>query len=321
MAFVAATIVPIFGLIAVGWLIARLRLLIASAADGLSSFVFVIAMPVLLFRTIATADFGEASPALLWLAYFGGVAVIFPLGILVGRRFAGLDRRASVIAGVAASFSNIVLVGIPITERAFGREGLDIVALLLSVHLPIMAVLAALLMERAALADEREAAVGPATGFRPLPVLKRVGVSLARNPLIVGIGCGILVRILGLELSGPIGGIVQSLASTAGPLALVTLGLSLARYGIGGSWRTPALLCGLALLLQPAVVFLLASLLSLPPLWRTVAVLAAAAPSGVNAYLFAVYYKIDPQLATTSIVATTVLSAGSLALWLALVAG
>ena len=75
MSAIIFDVLPIFLLILIGWLIVRVGILTASVGDALSEFVFKIAVPLLLFRTIAEADFHGASPFRLWLVYFSGVAV------------------------------------------------------------------------------------------------------------------------------------------------------------------------------------------------------------------------------------------------------
>ncbi|WP_062204222.1 AEC family transporter [Aureimonas sp. AU12] len=318
MTFVLSVIAPIFILIALGTTVAKLKLLPAPTGDALSGFVFLLAVPALMFRTVATADFGEANPVYLWIAYFAGVVPVYAGGMILARKIAGTDRRGAVIAGVSASFSNLIFVGIPVVERAFGREGLDALALIIAIHLPTMMTVSTLLLERAAARDARESGntAGPTPSIRR--TLGQVGRNLSRNALVIGLALGFVWRLSGLPLEGPHGEVVRLLAATAGPLALVALGLSLPRYRIRGALFVPGLIAGLALIVQPLVVFLVGWTL-LPPLWLAVAVTAAACPVGVNAYLFATYFKTGESLAAAVILVTTIVSAVTLTGWLAVV--
>ena len=311
---IVSIIVPIFGLIAIGYLAARLRYFSSSTVDGLSAFVLGIATPTLLFRTVATAQFGAGNALSLWLAYFAGVIVVAAIAVVLARRMGGADRRTSVIAGVSASYANLVLVGIPTIERVYGREGLDVLSLLLAVHLPLMITVSTLLVERAAMRDALDGAAGHGA-FSNRAALRRSWDSLSRNALVIGILAGIAWRSFGLPVSGIFGEIVGSVAGTAGPLALIVLGLSLPRYKLGRTLGLPAILTVLALLVQPGVVFLVGAPF-LPPVWLGVAVLAAAGPSGVNAYVLAAHFKCGEQLAATVTVTTTVASAATLGFWI-----
>ena len=71
----AATITIIFSIIMLGYIFARLKILSDTTGDGLADFVFVVSTPLLLFRTMITADFQSSNPWELWLVYFTGVVV------------------------------------------------------------------------------------------------------------------------------------------------------------------------------------------------------------------------------------------------------
>ena len=82
-------VLPVFGLIGLGYLARGTRLLRESTGEGLSDFVFVLAVPCLLFRTLARADIPPTQPWGYWIAYFTGLAVVWVLAMLVdGRCFA-----------------------------------------------------------------------------------------------------------------------------------------------------------------------------------------------------------------------------------------
>ena len=321
MSLVLSIVAPIFILIALGALVAKLKLLPDTTGEVLTQFVFLVAVPALMFRTLATAEFGHANPLLLWASYFAGVLVSFGFGMVIARKLAGVDRRGAVIGGVAASFSNLIFVGIPVAERAFGREGLDVLALIISIHLPVMMTASTLLLERAAVADSRAGLTkGPVPAPSARRTLAQVGRNLSRNALVYGLALGALWRLTGLPLTGPVAEVLKVLGGIAGPVALFAVGFSLPRYPIRGALRAPGVITALSLLIQPFVVFLVGSLL-LPPLWLAVAVVAAASPTGVNAYLFATYFKTAEGLSATVIVVTTVVSALTLTAWIAFMTG
>ncbi|MEE9374766.1 MAG: AEC family transporter, partial [Rhizobiaceae bacterium] len=74
-------------------------------------------------------------------------------------------------------------------------------------------------------------------------------------------------------------------------------------------------------MVMPAVVYFVGSyVLPLPPLWLKIAVLLAACPTGINAYLFATYFKIAQGLATNTIVLTLIGSLVTIPFWLSLTA-
>src|SRR5687767_244948 len=116
-------VLPIFGLILVGYAAARIGLITPRAGEGLSEFVFALAVPCLIFRTLVRAELPAVQPWGYWIAYFVGVAVVWVLAMLVARRFFGVSGTAGVVVGFSAGQSNTVLIGIPMILKAYGDAG------------------------------------------------------------------------------------------------------------------------------------------------------------------------------------------------------
>jgi hypothetical protein len=132
------TILIVFGVIAIAYAAAHFKLLDERVGDGLSDFVFMIAAPLLLFRTMVTADFHGAAPWQLWIAYFTGVIVAWAVSDLAIKMIFGRDNRAGVVAGVSGAFSNLVFLGMPLMLGVFGQDGFAILSLIVAIHMPIM---------------------------------------------------------------------------------------------------------------------------------------------------------------------------------------
>ena len=308
---IVTIILPVFGLIGIGYAIAWLKLLPENSDRALADFCFVIAIPLLIFRILATADFSGGSPIHLWLAYYGGFAVVWVAGTLVVRRLFGRDARTGVVAGVSAAFPNTVLLGIPLVYTAYGDAGAAALAVLIAINLPVMMSVSAILNERALVVD------GVSAHADPLAALRAAAVALVRNPIIIGIAGGIVWRLTGLPLTGPVGTVVERLSGVGGTLALFTVGMTLRRYGLSGNLRPALIVAGLKLVVMPAVVFaLLATVVSLPPVWAKALVVVSACPTGVNAWLVAARFRTGEAVASNVITLSTAASAVTVALWL-----
>jgi malonate transporter len=305
-------VLPVFGLIGIGYGVAGVGLLTEDAGEALAGFVFAVAIPLLIFRTLATADFSGASPWLLWLPFFAVFGVNWVLGDFLIRRLFQRDARAGVVAGISSAYGNTVLVGIPLTLAAYGAEGVAPMALIVAVHLPVMMAVSAVLIERALRQD------GVAEGHldgktRALNVL----FTLARNPIIIGLFAGAVWRFFGLPLAGLPASLVNRLADVASTLALFAMGMSLWRYGLRGNIRAGLFLSAMKLLVQPALVLLLVhNVAPMPPSWAKIAVLAAACPTGVNAYLVAARFKAGEALASNAITLSTGLAVFTVSFWI-----
>jgi len=308
MSALAQTVLFVFGLVALGYLAGLTGYLKAESGEAISEFAVGVAMPLLLFRTIAKVDFHGAAPWLLWAAYFLAVAITWTAGHLVITRLFGRDGRAGVVGGVSSAFSNLVLLGIPFMIGVFGQPGIDVLSLLVSVHLPLMMMASIILFE----------VFGPKGDgqVRPLKVLRSFGSKIFSNPLIIGILAGLLWRFVGLPLPTLAARLVDALANVAGPVALFAMGLGLRRFGISGNVRPALALSALKLLVMPALALALVLLFGLPPLTAKVAVIAAGLPSGVNSYLIATQFGTGQALASNQMTIATAFAVVTMAFWL-----
>jgi len=311
MSVLTETILFVFGLVAFGYLSGAVGYLKIEVGDALTSFATGIALPLLLFRTMAVAEFHGSAPWALWAAYFSAVVVAWTAGHLTTTRIFGRNSQAGVVGGVATAFSNLVLLGIPFITSVYGQDGFEILSLIVSVHLPTM-ILASMIMFEAFGERGRHSSVFAVAWL----FVKR----LLTNPLVVGILVGLLWRVTDLPLSGLLQRFVDALASIAGPLALFAMGLSLRKFGISGNVKAAFSLSLLKLFLMPAVALGMAWLLHLPPLAAQVAVAAAALPSGVNSYLIAMQLGTGQALASNQMTIATALAALTTGAWVTIAA-
>ncbi|MCT8974547.1 AEC family transporter [Microbaculum marinisediminis] len=305
-------VLPVFGLIGVGFAAAWSRYLPESIGEGLGDFVFMVALPILLFKTLATVHFPDISPWPVWISYFGGVAVCWALSDLMLRKLFGRDAKAGIIAGVSAGFSNAVLLGIPLVFTAFGEQGAVPVLLIVAVQLPVLMTVSTALIEWA---EHRD---GTATGPISVPrIAGSIALNLVKNPLVIGIVGGSFWRFLGLGYSGPLQVLGDQIAVVAVPCALFALGMSLTKYGVRGHVLPAVFISAFKLLLMPAIVwFLAARVFALPPMWTTVVTLIGACPTGVNAWLIANRFRTGLAISANSITLTSAGSVLTLPFWL-----
>jgi malonate transporter and related proteins len=305
MSQIVSIVLPTFGLIGLGYAAGRLRLLGERAGDGLSDYVLLIAIPSLIFRTLATGSAPEQNPWGYWTAYFAGVAVVWALAMAAARRVFARDGREAAVHGFSAAQSNTVLVGVPLILEVYGERGATPLFLLLAVHLPIMMTAAALLIESAG------------AGAKPAAAGKRLALTLATHPILLALAAGLLVQRFGSPPTGALKAVVDQLAATASPCALVAMGLALKRFGFLNDLRAAALISALKLVLHPLLVYALAfHVLDVPPVWAGVATLFAAMPCGINAYLIAARYKAAEETASSAVALSTALSVVTVSGWL-----
>lgn len=276
-------VAPVFALIAAGYASVLFRFVSEGAHKGISEFAFSIAIPALLFRTIVVSEFPDVSPYRMWGAYYGALALIWIAALAISAllRERREDREDGVVFAIGSVYGNIVMLGIPLVLSALGNEAAGPMSLILSVNTPLLWLCGILQME---LVSRKR------TGS-PLAVIRPVLADLARNPLMLGIGFGVVWRFTGLGLNPMVDKTIELLAQAGSPAALIALGITLFRFEVKGEMLSVVAISALKLLAMPAVAFMMAKLMNLPPIVTGVVVLFAAMPTGANAYIFAVQYQ------------------------------
>jgi predicted permease len=313
LADIANIVLSIFGLIGIGYGTARIGLLGQEVGKGLADFVFTIAIPVLLFKTLASADFGIAAPWRIWSAYFAGAGLTWTLSHIAIRRLFKRDARAGVVAGLSGSYGNTVLIGIPLVQTAFGEAGMVSLLIIIAVHLTVMMLASLILFEWALRVD------GVASGAVDRSAIwRRFITNLARNPIVIGVLTGIVWRLADLPVTGVPAMLIDPLAQIAGPVALFATGMGLARYGIARNVPQALVITVFKLGAMPAIVLAAGWAIGLAPLGIAVATLAAACPTGVNPFLIAGRFGTGEAIASNAIAISTVAGFASVAIWLAI---
>ncbi len=313
MTHIVFIILPVFGLIGLGWLAAVSGYLGDEVGEGLSTFVFYVAVPCLIFRTMATATLPDVSAWGYWLAYFFAVGVVWLICAVVARRH-GRDRAGAAVLGFSTAQSNTVLIGIPLILTAYGEGAYVPIFLLIAVHLALMMGAVTCLVGLSVPVPQEGRW---RRGRRFIAAIAELSRSLVVHPILFAIGVGLLFRWSGLSLNAAPLVLVDMLTNTAIPCALFAMGLALKRHGLLGNVSLLSIMAGLKLVLQPALVYLAVSfVVTLPPLWAKTAVLFAACPCGINGYLVAIRYKTQEAETSGAVAVTTALSVISIAGWL-----
>lgn len=295
MTSVSGVVVPIFGTVALGYGLARAGWFDYAVGRGLAQFTFLLAIPAMLFQSIAAATLPAALPWAFLLAFYLPVLAIFAAGTALARRRFGWSAREATMAGMTAAYANIVLLGFPLVTAALGEAAL----------LPLFVLLATQSLVLFPLTTWRlEVTRSPGTG---LPWRRLL--ALARNPVLVSLVLGLLANRSGWQPDAVSARILRLIGAAGPGCALIALGVSLAQYRLRGGGAIVVWLVALKNLACPAAVWGAGSLAGLPPTWHLVAVLLAAMPSGVNAFVFASRYALREDEVAKTIVLSTALSA------------
>jgi malonate transporter and related proteins len=304
---ILALTAPLFLLVLLGYALTRWGRWPKPVADALTRFVFSVAIPALLFRLMS--DFSRLPPvdARLLIAYFGACMVVFLLGRLIAARLFRMDGVAQSVFALGGIFANTVLLGIPLAKVTLGERSLPVISLVLVFNALVLWTLVTISVEWA-----RHRALSW-SGY-----LQAAKAVLA-NPVVASILLGTGWGLAALPLPAFADQTLALISEAAIPLSLIALGMGLAEYGIREGWRASAAITVLKLAVQPAVVWVLARALSLPPLETNAIVLLAALPVGANVYLMSRQFDTLGGPVAASLVLSTALAAVTTPLILVLI--
>lgn len=301
-------VVPVFLILGAGYVSVRLKYLNGDIADNLNAFAVRIAVPVLLFNSISRIDLTRAIHVEMLASFYTGAVFCFVCMIALARIVWKRNPGEAVAVGFCALFSNTVLLGLPIFERAYGAGAMAPVFGILIFHAAGLYTLGFITMEF----SRRD-------GRSLSETLVSVSKSMINNPFMIGVFLGFLVNVFSIKLPGVITGAVDMLSAAAIPTALVGIGTALTRYSLKSELSESLAVAVFSLVVHPAAAFLISHfILGLPVEYVRAAVIIAAMPPGVNVYIFAIMYDRAVSLAASTILISTVLSILTISMWLSL---
>ena len=293
-----ATITIVIGL---GFLLAQLKILDATAQGVLTRVAFYVASPALMITVLGGTDIHRLFSANL-IASLGSVAVVATTAVVLARLLWKREAGDAVIAAFSAAYVNAANLGLPIAAYALGDAAL--------VAPMLLAQLVILQPSGLAVLDTITYVPAPGTSARRL-LLIRLSQPF-RNPLAVGSLIGLVLALTGIKLPVIINAPLTLVGGIAVPSMLLAYGISM-RLGPPPGAGEPriqiAILATLKLVVQPVVAYLIgAYLVGLTGHDLLAVSVIAALPTAQNIFTFALRYDRGMILARDMIFVTTVLS-------------
>jgi len=300
-------ILPVFLVIGAGYVATRTGYFKEVHVDGLMKFTQGFAIPCLLFLAIAHLDLSASFDPRLLASFYSAAALCFSAGLFGARLIFGRDWEDCVAIGFCCLFSNSVLLGLPITERAYGPENLTGNYAIIAFHSPFCYGVGITVME-----------IVRNRGNGGVHMARSVLSAMFKNALILGIALGFVFNLSGIGVPAVVDEALGLVTLAALPGALFALGGVLVKYRPEGDLRTIAFVCCISLMLHPSLVWMFGKSTGLPQdLFRSGVLNAAMAP-GFNAYIFANMYGRAKRVAASSVLIGTAASILTVWLWLTL---
>jgi len=303
-------IAPFFGLIAIGFVCAKLVDLEKGGLAWMQFFLIYIALPCLFFRLVADKPIDELANWPFVIATTLAIYCAFALAFTAGWWFTR-DLPQAVMQGVAGSYSNIGYMGPPLILAALGPAATAPVVLIFVFDNLLLFTLIPLLMAIAGVEKQG-----------PLRMAGQVAFRVVTHPFNIATVLGVVFSYFALPVPSTIDTMTEWLANAAAPSALFLLGVTVALTGGGGAKRIPPevpFLVVIKLIIHPLLVWVLLSAFGVfDPMWVFAAIVMAALPPALNIFVISTQYNVGIERASACVLAGTVVSVVTLTafLWL-----
>ena len=307
---VADLVLPVFAIIVTGWLAGWLDYIPRSLADGLVHFAYNIAMPALLFVTIAQEPARNLLEWRFLLAFGGGSILCFALVFVAVRAGWRRDLASSTIHGMTAAMTNTGFVALPILHSLYGQPAVLPAAIATVFVAGVMFPATVILLESEGRGAHEQSA-------RSGVLMKQVVL----NPMVLSTMIGLAWAITGLPIPAPIAAYMNIFAAALTPCALFAIGLGLSVEGMRSNLAASLVLAAVKLVIMPLIVYALCVASGLNPLYTVAAVVCGAVPTAKTMYILAGEYKVEEPLVAATVSITTLLSVPTLLAWLYALSG
>jgi predicted permease len=301
MSDVFGLVLPFFGLIFVGYVVARIARQPIEALGWMNIFVIYVALPALFFQLLSKTPIEKLTE---WTFMFGSVFstfIIFMLMFLSSLAFSRGEIAESTIRGLSAAYGNIGYMGPGLAILALGDQAAVPVALIFCFENIMHFTIAPMMMALAG--SDRE---------RPLTLAAGVVKKIALHPFIIATAFGVAAAAFGFQAPVALDRLLDYLAKAAAPCALFAMGVTLALRPLKRVPRELGAIALLKLVLHPALCYVMLSLVgNFSATWVFAAVLLASLPTATNVFVIAQQYHVWVERASASILLTTILSVGT----------
>lgn len=288
---------PVFLLVVLGYVLAWRKVMDLAAQRALNRLAMWVLMPASLMYLLSHEKLADIFDPALWGAFYGAVALVAVVAVAVLRLLFRCSLPETAVLMMASTFSNLVLLGFPIVEGAYGRPGLTILLIVVSIHAAVLVTVTVLMAEWGL------------SGGGSWKALRKTLSGVIRNPVLLGIAAGVVLSLTGLRLPAVLDQALGRIQGAVTPLSLLLVGSGLYGVRLRGDLRISLFLAAAKTLLLPLLVFCLGRFVfALPPFTVTVCTVIACMPTGANTTLMAGTYRLGENRVASSILIGTAIS-------------
>jgi predicted permease len=298
MTDIIGLVLPFFGMIFLGYAVARITRQPVEALGWMNTFIIYVALPALFFQLLSKTPIEKLTEFTFIFGSVFSTFLIFALMFVISVFASRGDVAQSTVKGLAAAYGNIGYMGPGIALLAFGEAAAVPVALIFCVENMMHFAIAPMMMALAGSDDSP-----------PLKVAVDVVRKIAFHPFIIATAVGVTAAALEVRPPLPVDTLLDYLSRAAAPCALFAMGVTLALRPLKRLPREIGLIAFLKLCVHPLLCFAVISFVGdFDPVWVYTAVLLAALPTATNVFVIGQQYGVWVERASATILVTTILS-------------
>lgn len=292
MLLILEAILPVVAIAALGYLCRVLRIFSEVETAAIERIAFWYLIPCLLFYGTATASFPEEMNWRYFIGFYLCILLVYITGMLLGKFLFGSSLKDLTVIGMAGAYSNVTVLGIPITLQILGDAAFVPMLVVIAVHNLVLFGFGTILTE-----------IASSNGGSLRHQLLRIAKEVVLNPISASLLAGAAWNLAGFTFISPLAATFELIRPAAIPAALFALGAGIHRYHIRGELGLASLIVVLKLLFMPLLMWwLLHYVFAVDLLWARTAVMLGAMPVGISVYVFSRRYQRLENAVATSIV-------------------
>lgn len=290
----ALLLLPDFSLILMGFLVCRHTALNRTVWAQVDALVYFLLFPALLFQSIVKTplDLRAASSLIAagWTLGLTGIALAYALPYLPWLRKHVDHRDHAASAQIAFRFNSFI--GLALAERIAGPQGIQLIAVLIGVCVPLFNV----------------AAVWPMARHGKKGFLRE----LSRNPLIIATASGLLANIAGFSIPAWLEPTISRLGAASLALGLMAAGAGMQFGALARAKTLGVSLLSIRHFILPLVAIGVSHLFGLSAVQTTVLLAFSALPTASSSYVLAARMGYDGAYVAGLVTLSTLLGMLSL---------
>lgn len=295
---------PVFAVMLLGWWLMRTGFINEEFTKIADKYVFKVALPVLLFEDIATADITEVFDLHFILFCMISTILMF-LGVWLFSYLVIKDKSMVGAFAQGSARGSAAILGIAFVENIYGNSGMA--PLMIVSAVPFYNILSVIILTF----HSRDQA-----GLDHVSHIKAACKGIAKNPIIWGILTGLLFALFHIPIPVIPAKAVTYLANTATPLALLTIGASFRLSSALSKFRPALAASFIKLIALPAIFFPAALYFGFRQSELVAILVMLGSPTTVTCYIMAKNMGNDEVLSSSIIVLATLLSSVTLTAWI-----